>query len=478
MIKLFLRKKKRFTAIEIEPGFVKLAQAEEFAGSRKIVKLVVKKLTSQAEEDISQTLKEILTELKGEVGNLSICLPRHRVSVRFLWLPTVEEREIAKMVELQSVKELPFSKEEIISDYLISEQTKDGYTKVIMVIVHQDIVERYLNLFKEARFQPYRITLSTEAVLHWYREALGEKEVCLLIDLDSENIDIVIFERLGLGFTRGLTFGISQLEKEIYLKEKLIEEVTRTIEVYSREEKTKTKKIEKILLASGGETAINLKSLLQRKFSLPCQIISPLKNLNCENKILSFPYDSRVSLLRVLGAVQEVKDKRLNLLPRSLRARQEIRLRRKKRYTIAFLFSGIILLFLLIFAKKIYDKQVRIFYLEREIKKTAPKAQRVENMLKKISLIKAWRKITGSSIDILREIHQLVSAGIYFSSFSYDETKREVVLQGISQSMPEIIKLPHTLEKSAYFKNVRLKYVSEKKAGGFTEFEIEGILEK
>ena len=130
--------------------------------------------------------------------------------------------------------------------------------------------------------------------------------------------------------------------------------------------------------------------------------------------------------------------------------------------------------------KKIHDKQLYVLYLDREINETAPLAQEVENMLKQIELIEARREISGSSIDVLRQLHNLIPPNISLSSFSCDEESRTLTVQGISTSMSEIIEFINSMEKTAYFKNVQLKYGSEKKrrADGLTNFEIECGLEK
>lgn len=481
MFKIPWADKRRFTGLEIEAGFVKLAQAIESAGSRKIVKLIVKKLASESEKDIVEALRNIVGELKGHLGHLTVCIPRHKVTVRFLRFPTVNEKEIEGMVRLQSTKELPFSKEEIISDYLITEGTKDGYAKVALVIVHQDVINGYLDILRKAGLEPERITFSTEAILDWYEVVLRQeksKGCAILIDLDIDNADIVICYNSHLGFTRGLSLGTSQLREDSDLKNRLVEEIRRTIEGYTRLEKVK--KVEKILLGQAGEARESLKTYLEQEFNLPCEMLVPLKNLTYQKEVSAVQCNLELSLLKVLGMVLAVKRRKLNLLPVNLQEKQKLKLGTKRVCTALVLLIGIISLGLGGFAKKIHDKQLRLFYLDREIKKTAPLALGIENMLKKIDLIETRRKIEGSSVDILHGLHNLVPEEISLSSFSYDEENKVVTLQGISTVMSEIFKFINTLEKSAYFKNVQLKYVSEKeaKAGGFTNFKIECSLEK
>ncbi len=473
--------KNKFTGLEIEGNYVKLAQAVDSLGLRKVVRLIVKKLASQSEKEIIAALKDTLGELKGQNrGHLTICIPRHKVTVRFLRFPTVNEKEITAMVGLQSVQELPFAKEEIIIDYLVTERTKDGYVKVALVIVHRDVINHYLNILKKAGLEPERITFSTEAILHWHQATLGQKGssgCSVLIDLDSDNAEIVILANSHLGFTRGLTWGIEQMQSQPDLGKKLADEIRRTIQAYSRQEHSE--QVEKVILSQTKETAQTLKAILEQELNLPCQTADPLENLPYQKEITVTQYQPQPSLLRVLGTVLDTHSRKLNLLPVNLREKQTIRLKKKRTSTAIILLSGIILLGTLIFVKKIHDKQLYISYLNREIAKMAPLAKEVEEMLKNIELIEKRRKIAGSSVDILRELHNLTPQNILLASFNYDEEKQIVALQGNSTDMSEIFKFINTLERSGYFKNVQLKYVSEKKAkaDGLTDFKMECSLE-
>lgn len=473
--------KRRYTGLQIESGYVKLIQAQDYAGSRKIVGLIIRRLASASEEDIIGVLRAAFKEIKAPLGKLIISIPRHKVTVRFLQFPSVNEKEIEGMVRLQSEKELPYSKEELISDYLITQKTKDGYSKVALVIVHKDVVDGYLNILKKLNLEPERITFSSEAILDWYDAAFKlrrTKAAAVLLDVDSQSTDIMILYNSGLAFTRGLNLGAMQLQASPDAKNKLVAEVKRTIETFSRQEKAG--KIERILLIQSAESVKDLGSALVQRLRLPCETLSPLKNLSYSKEALSLQNIPEVSLVNILGVVLDLKRRRLNLLPAALRKRQELNLKKRRISKTYTLFLVILLLNLSVFAKKLHNKQLQIFYLDREIKKTAPKAQDIENKLKKIELIKERRKITGSSIDILRELHNLKSEEIFFSIFNYNEEAGMLTLQGISRDMSDIFNFMNALGKSVYFKNVQLKYVSEKKAkdSGFIDFKIECTLER
>lgn len=474
-----LTEKRIITGLEIEGGYLKLAQARDVKGAKRIVKLIVRKLPSQSEEDIVAALGDVRSQLKERLGHLAISIPRHKLTVRFLRFPTINEKEIKGMVELQLTKELPFPKEELSSDYLITERTKDGYAKVALAIAQRDVVESYLNILKKANLEPERITFSAEAILGWCQAAFRQdkpKGYSVLIDADCDNTEILLLHDSKLVFARGLNWGTMQMMTQADLKNKLAEEIRRTIEGYSRQDPHR--EIERIFLSQPGKMIEGLKEFLEQEFELPCLVLAPLKGLTYEKGVSSVQYKPELSLLRVLGMVVGLSRRKINLLPLSLRRKQEVKAKRKKLYT-SLVLSGLILLASgLIFARKIHIKQLRISYLDREIKKTAPEAQNVEVMLKNIELIKARSKIEGSSVDALRELHNLLPKDILLSNLDYDEEAGALRLRGVSKNIPEIFSFIEVMEASSCFKNVQLKYVSEKKlkASGFADFKIECAL--
>ncbi|MFH1245467.1 MAG: pilus assembly protein PilM [Candidatus Omnitrophota bacterium] len=473
-----LRKKNIVTGLEIGEKYIKLAQAVKgFDGKNKIIKIAIKKLEAPSEKDTISGLQEIIKQLKSPVGQLIVSIPRHKVTLRFIRIPSTNEKEIQSIVELQTLKELPFSKEEIVSDYMVSEVTGDGYSRVLIVIVHKQEIDFYLNLLRQAGLETEKITFSTEGLVLWYRRAaerVTTNNCLMLVELDADNTDIVILGNARIKFSRGISLGLSDLTENPQLEGKLSEEIIRTIEAYKRQEEG-TAEIDKILVASAVGTTEGLADALGEKLGLPCEGLTLLKDIPYAKGIFPLLYESEVSLCRLIGLVLDSDERRVNLLPLALQHEQRDQARRKRFTTSLALLTGIFLLSAVIVAKKINDKNIYLSYLNAEIKNTSAQARNVEGMLKKIELFALRSKLEGSSIDILRELYRLVSPkDILLSTFIYDEENKTMGLQGASVSMSVIFEFVNQLEKSEYFKNVQLKYVSEKKANvGYLDFKIE-----
>lgn len=486
-----LRKKNIVTGLEIEEKYIKLAQAVKgFDGKNKIIKIVIKKLETSSEKNTIEGLQEIIKQLKSPVGQLIVSIPRHKVTLRFIRIPSTNEKEIRNIVELQTLKELPFSKEEIVSDYVVSEVTSDGYAQVLIVIVHKQEIDFYLNLLRQAGLETERMTFSTEGLALWYRRtSCGERSrtteyrpsnnCLILVELDADNTDIVILGNARIKFSRGISLGLSDLTENPQLEGKLSEEIIRTIEAYKRQEE-RPAEIDKIILVSAVGAAEGLADSLGEKLGLPCEGLTLLKDIPYSKGIFPLLYESEVSLCRLVGLVLDSDERRVNLLPLALQREQGDKARRKRVATSLVLLVGIFLLSAVIVAKKINDKNIYLSYLNEEIKNTAAQAREVEGMLRKIELFALRSKLEGSSIDILRELYKLVSPkDILLSTFIYDENNKTMGLQGASVSMSVIFEFVNQLERSEYFKGVQLKYVSEKKAKAeYLDFKIECNLEQ
>ncbi|NQT00153.1 MAG: pilus assembly protein PilM [Candidatus Omnitrophica bacterium] len=476
-----MKKKKIFSGLEIGDGFIKFAQAETLARTRTVSKLIIRELASPSAEDKVSALNSIVDQVNAQIGHLTLVIPRHKATVRFLSLPSVDKKEIEGMVRLRSSKELPFAKEEIISDFFITEQTKAGYSKVALVIIHQDVVSGFLGILKKAKLEPEKIALSTEALLSWYRLARklqGTNDCSLLIDLDSDNIDLAVLHNYNLDFSRGLDFGAVQLLNSPALKSKLSQQLQRTVDGYARLDQAR--KVQRLLLGQAGPMTEQLKLDLEDELQLPCEIVVPFENLTCQKQLLTSAYPTELSLLRVLGSVVQTEIHGCNLLPLDSRKAKSEKLKTKKMQRIAIFSLGVLLLGSAIFAERVRDRRLALSFLEQEIRRIAPGAQQLEIMSEKIELIEKRKRLAGSSIDVLRELHTLTPANISFSSFSYDEEKGLVEFRGISEGMPEILQLVKAMEKSTYFKSAQLKYARAKKTkdADLIDFKIECSLQK
>ena len=95
-----------------------------------------------------------------------------------------------------------------------------------------------------------------------------------------------------------------------------------------------------------------------------------------------------------------------------------------------------------------------------------------------IDLVHSRISTKDLSLNLIYEIHQLISPEIHLVSLSFNG-KDLLTLRGTSNSMSEIFNFVNKLEESDYFKNVNTKYVTKHKVQDreLSDFEITCPLE-
>ncbi|MBI4972841.1 MAG: hypothetical protein HZC16_03380, partial [Candidatus Omnitrophica bacterium] len=93
---------------------------------------------------LGQKLKRIFDKLTYRQNPIILSLPRSQATCRYLKIPSILPEEIEKIAQLQAMHYLPYPSGELITGYQIIETNKAGFSYINLIIVHQDIVERYL----------------------------------------------------------------------------------------------------------------------------------------------------------------------------------------------------------------------------------------------------------------------------------------------------------------------------------------------
>ncbi|MFH1857571.1 MAG: pilus assembly protein PilM, partial [Candidatus Omnitrophota bacterium] len=200
--------------VELSERSIKLVQASEEAGQRQLVHLEAIELESQGEEEIAQKLLTALKRLPLKARRVFASMPRSQITTRMLVLPSTQSAELAKMVEYQIEKEIPFPKEKIIFDDYLIEVTPEGYSRLLLVIAGEEVVRRYLNILKRSGLFPAALFFSSQGLLSWFRRIQAEKDMdffTALVDIDRFLTHVEIIHRGELYFTRSISIGLSDM---------------------------------------------------------------------------------------------------------------------------------------------------------------------------------------------------------------------------------------------------------------------------
>src|SRR5690242_16154625 len=127
------------TIIEITDTHVKLLQAKNQRGV-SITQAGVGKIEQFTDENVVDVLAQ-LTSVRGfEPGEVVGLIPRKFAILKHISLPSQSDAEIKRMLNLQIGNHVPYSREDIVFDFQVVRRETNGYTKILLMIAHKDVV--------------------------------------------------------------------------------------------------------------------------------------------------------------------------------------------------------------------------------------------------------------------------------------------------------------------------------------------------
>ena len=199
--------------VEIGSDWLKIAQTEPLKDGLAISRIHLEKFDSLG-SGLSRVIAGAFAEQKFDKMPVIACVPRQMVNIRMMELPSTDPDEVVSMAEIQTAKQTPYSRDEIVCDCRITKGSRAGYTKVMMAIVQNSVVRERFHVLEEAGIEVERMSVTTEGILSWHaRSQVPESEgsAVMLLDVDSFYAEFMVIGAGGLIFTRSILTGSNQL---------------------------------------------------------------------------------------------------------------------------------------------------------------------------------------------------------------------------------------------------------------------------
>lgn len=442
-------------------------------GKKYITGLISKSISTQDANVAGEDIRQIFQSLGFIPQKVLLNIPRHLVTARFLKIPSVDDREIAKIIKIESIKHLPYTDEKVIYGYKIIEKLEDGYSKILLVIAQAAIINNFIAILKSAQIAgQIFVSLGSEALFSWYtltRE--NEEENVMLINLDSDHIDIDIIEKDNLVFTRGIAYGSKEPKK---IGKIIAGQINISISTYQKES---SKIINRIILTGGNSGTAACAAALAEEFKIPVDIINQTKNIPIsENAKLA---EEDISFAELLGLTLKSDDIKINLMPED--AREEARLVNTKNnlITAMLLFALFAAIAFGLFIKKLHDKGVYLSAVNAELKKIEPKIAAAKNMMKGVTVVREAMARKPLAIDIVSEIYEITPHGVSLNMLDF-ESGKSLAVRGSAPVLSDVFKYVTILENSPFFEGVKVKYANKRTAENreIADFEIDAVLSR
>ena len=460
-----MKKKEIITALEITEKYLKVAQSAWIKNRRELTVLKAKTLPEGIDDRVvSNEIYSLFKakDIKKSPG-ITLCLSRYLVTTRYLKLPSYDPTEIEKIVSFQATKYLPYPSQELISRYYLIGQDPEGYSRILLVIVHKDVINRYLKILRESGLEATTALVSSYGLYNWYlshRSDLEISEPVVLVDVDPAYQDLVVISGGKLVFTRSFSVELNSQDCASVnpWQDKIAEEITRSIITYQKDNIDKNPT--GIVLSGSPKIIIGLEKKLSSALSLSVEKVNSLEKISLKEK--TYLEDTNFSFASIIGLALASPLESLDLLSKEIREKRKVLTKRREWIKTAILFIGVLFTIFLGTAKNLYDKTLYLERLKAEIEEVSSEAESLEEIKNRLDIIKGQFNISVSSIDALYELYRIALPQIALYSFSFDE-RNQVVIKGQAQDLSDVFKFVTALEESEYFQGVSVKNAAKRK---------------
>lgn len=374
-----------------------------------------------------------------------VLLPRIHFIEKQLIIPSVNDAEIVQMANIQALKLVPFSSEEIITHCQVFSRSPEGFSHVLLFIITQEKLFDLLNPLIDLGIFPEEIFISPLLVPR-LNQTPAEKaqENNRFMSFYEGFLEIGFFEKGRLKYSRHLEFQNGNGNPET-----LSEEIRESFQYVSKKYDFR---VSQTLYLFG-----NTDPTLMPGFPT---ISEHYEYIRYEKKDLfraMADTDGQTSFsLSAVKSKQKEKESRIYL------------------FRVLFVMAFAMFMTFVYFTAGNWLLQSRLAALNNEIKKIKTNAEWAKDAGDKMDTLTRHFSNSDNDIGAILELYKLLPQDMTLTLISFKDYKK-VVIKGIAKK--GVIELVDTLEKSPYFQNVALKYQNKTGKDEGVEFSLSCELE-
>jgi Tfp pilus assembly PilM family ATPase len=465
------KSKEVVNVFDIEGKQIKLAQVVVDDGKPSISKLVAVNAKDSGQAAVAGALRRLSTDFKMAGTPVIVNIQRYNVTVKNIKLPSTNPSEIDKMVTLQAAKQLPFSPDKIISSYRILDRDDNGYSNIMMTLVHRDIVGKMLALFSAAGLEVEKLALGSEALSLWCLEKIVRarpKTRTCLIDVGHQFLELQVLGEGKIIFSRAINFSSPRDARA-----KIVDEVKRSLLTFKKISSGAA--IDKLIITGRRSVIDEQAPILKRELGLSMAFVDAVKQSprRRDAVIPKAELLSALSFSAVIATALYYNSMQVNFVPLEIRSSRISKMIKESLLITTTLCLCILIGIGGILLKNYLVKKARLAEITAKLKESEPKVKRLARLKMSADIIKRQLDLKGSSIDILRELYSKIPPQITLTIFDYED-KRSCLLRGTANQLSDVFTFNSTLEDSEYFENVKVRYATKRAVGSqeMTDFEI------
>jgi Tfp pilus assembly PilM family ATPase len=473
--------------IDLVGGHVKLVYAKEANGNVTFERVVEKKFSKDDETEIAQFLRAQLKELRVKKERQVLCIvPSTLFIAKNVDMPSRDPEEIRKIVDLQANRYTPYSRDELVIDYLCMETPKEHYTHVLLVIMNRKLMEQYCRIFELAGLDAEQIVVAPEGMANAYHQAAGfeaANDTIGGIHIGHEVSDLTILDHGQTSFVRSIPVGADRLLKnEEGAQLEFMKELNKSVIAYQNQG---TGKPIKHLMVTGVVRDLGFMEEEIRKSvptffasSIPIKII-PYEKDYClgEAALRDLDRYKGTSFFEIVACLASHEKLKVDLTPKEIKVKRRLKELGRNLISVGVTVMSAFLMVSLFLVTKIYFKHTILGKLNDVNKASFSEARTLEHASTQSRFIRSFLQARGKPLYIFQEITNLIGNEVYLTNFVY-ENEELIRLTGTANSMSMIFNFVTSLESSEFFSNVATNQTKSRRQGGrdVADFEIECTL--
>jgi Tfp pilus assembly PilM family ATPase len=467
--------------LDLSSANLKICHIRVTPSKKELVSAVVRNTNGLSEDEIAKSVLLATRGFKLKKPHYVLCIPAQLVITKNIEVPSLDQKEIREIVSLQAGRHTPYSREEVIVDYIPIGTYKASYTKVLLLIVNSSVIKKQFVILEKAGIKVEKAILAQEGIA-----ALAAKSfkfdpvsVTALLHFDDLVTDFSIFFKNKVIFIRSIPIGRQHLtgDREKAL-EKFLDEVKKSLDSYQAEN---IEKAPSMLILTGTMDGLdNLDTLINDSVHIPVRGVQYLSSLPNVFKTFAVPIETKeVSFLGVAASLIALGECRTSLIPEEIKYKMALARRAKDLMVTAVALLTIFSLVFMMMITEVYFKNAYLKKLEEKYKYLGGEARELGNELQKNSQIRSYLLGRGSSVNALTELYNLAPLNLNLNYIKF-ENGGKFIIRGSAESMSTVFLFNGAMEKSKVFKEVKIKYTTKRIEGlkDFVDFEINCLVNK
>ncbi|MDD5069613.1 MAG: pilus assembly protein PilM [Candidatus Omnitrophica bacterium] len=452
-----------FLAIEITESFIKMANIRVQSGLISVIAMKSSPVNDLTDSAIAEKISQFADSQKLKKAETINLVPTVYAISKNIEIPSIDKKEIKEIIDLQAGRHTPYSRNEIVMDYDEVGVFHGRYTKILLLIVKRDVVEKRYRIIRKAGFKAAKSVLSCEVItklcLSKFSQASKDAPVGF-IHVDEGSIDFSVGYGLTVLYFRPVPIKIADILADGG-SGRFLEEIKKSLDSYQAEDIEAAPA--KICFVGAIDPIKSVIDSVISQFSLPSEILTNDKILDSSSGNVSFAERDRgVSSLGLLGACSVYDDIKFSLIPEDVRIKKAIKAKAQELTRIAVLAMLNLLLFcafllMVVFSKKIYLDKMCSNY-DKEIAEVT----QLKKVLEKTGLLKRLLNRKGKILIVLNEFFIAIPKEVYLNQLSLNN-ENILTFTGTADNMSRVYSLVKDLEDNKSFKDVKVDFTKSRR---------------